>query len=249
MAEAFYRMQNEIDVRPVLPSIQAPTLVICRPDAKDIDVRHSQYLAEHIPNARLLELPGEHTLPFGPGQDALADEIEELLTGARRVPDPERVLATVMFGDIVDSTRRAAELGDRRWRDLLESFARMTRGQLHQFRGRTVKTLGDGVLATFDGPARAIGCAAAMRDAARSSFDLEVRASLHTGEVEVIGDDVGGIAVHIAARILSSAGAGELLVSNTVKDLVVGSGIEFDDRGEHDLRGVPGSWHLWAAVV
>jgi class 3 adenylate cyclase len=249
MAEAFYRMQNEIDVRPVLPSIQAPTLVICRPDAKAIDIRHSQYLAQHIPNARLLELPGEHTLPFGPGQDALADEIEELLTGARRVPDPERVLATVMFGDIVDSTRRAAELGDRRWRDLLESFARMISGQLHQFRGRTVKTLGDGVLATFDGPARAIGCAAAMRDAARSNFDLEVRASLHTGEVEVIGEDVGGIAVHIAARILSSAGAGELLVSNTVKDLVVGSGIEFDDRGEHELRGVPGSWHLWAAVV
>jgi class 3 adenylate cyclase len=249
MAEAFYRMQNEIDVRPVLPSIQAPTLVICRPDARDIDVRHSRYMAEHIPNARLLELPGEHTLPFGPGQEELADEIEELLTGARSAPDPERVLATVMFGDIVGSTKLVAELGDRRFRDLIMSFARAVNGQLQQFRGRTVKTLGDGLLATFDGPARAIGCAAAMRDIARSEFDLELRASLHTGEVEVIGSDVGGIAVHIAARILGAAGPGELLVSNTVKDLVVGSGIEFDDRGEHELRGVPGAWRLWAVVV
>ena len=249
MAEAFYRMQNEIDVRPVLPSIQAPTLVICRPDARDIDVRHSRYMAEHIPNARLLELPGEHTLPFGPGQDELADEIEEVLTGARSAPDPERVLATVMFGDIVGSTKLAAELGDRRFRDLIMSFARAVNGQLQQFRGRTVKTLGDGLLATFDGPARAISCAAAMRDIARSEFDLELRASLHTGEVEVIGNDVGGIAVHIAARILGAADPGELLVSNTVKDLVVGSGIEFDDRGEHELRGVPGAWRLWAVVV
>jgi class 3 adenylate cyclase len=248
-AAAFYRMQSEIDVRSVLPSIQAPTLVLSRPAATDIDIRHSRYLAEHIPNARLVELPGEHTLPFGPAQDEFADEIEEFLTGARRAPDPERVLATVMFGDIVGSTKLAARLGDRRWRDVLESFTRAVNGQLQRFRGRTVKTLGDGILATFDGPARAINCAAAMRDVARGQFDLELRASLHTGEVEVIGDDVGGIAVHIAARILGAADAGELLVSNTVKDLVVGSGIEFDDRGEHELRGVPGSWRLWAAVV
>ncbi len=249
MAEAFFRMQSEIDVRPVLPSIQARTLVICRPDAKDIDVRHSRYFAEHIPNARLLELPGKHTLPFGPGQDELADEIEELLTGARRAPDPERVLATVMFGDIVGSTKLAAELGDRRWRDVLESFTRAINGQLRRFRGRAVKTLGDGLLATFDGPARAINCAHAMREVALTQFDLELRASLHTGEIEVIGNDVGGIAVHIAARILGAADAGELLVSNTVKDLVVGSGIEFDDRGEHELRGVPGSWRLWAVAA
>ncbi len=248
-AEAFYRMQSEIDVRPVLPSIQAPTLVLCRPRAKDIDIRHSRYLAEHIPNARLVELPGEHTLPFGAGQDEFADEVEEFLTGARRAPDPERVLATVMFGDIVDSTKLAAELGDRRWRDLLTSYGRAVGGQLREFRGRMVKTLGDGILATFDGPARAISCAVAMRDVARSEFGLELRASLHTGEVEVIGNDVGGIAVHIAARILGAADPGELLVSNTVKDLVVGSGIEFEDRGEHELRGVPGSWRLWSVLV
>ena len=249
MAEALYRMQSEVDVRPVLPSIQTPTLVLCRPDAPDIDVRHSQYMAEHIPNARLVELPGEHTLPFGPAQDEFADEVEEFLTGARRAADPERVLATVMFGDIVGSTKLAADLGDRRWRDVLMSFARAVNGKLEQFRGRSVKTLGDGVLATFDGPARGIGCAAAMRDLARSDFGFDVRASLHTGEVEVIGNDVGGIAVHIASRILAAAAPGELLVSNTVKDLVVGSGIEFEDRGEHELRGVPGEWRLWSVLV
>jgi class 3 adenylate cyclase len=248
-AAAFYRMQNEIDVRPVLSSIQAPTLVLHRPADPNIDIRHSRYLADHIPNARLLELPGEHTLPFGPGQEGLADEVEEFLTGNRSVVDPERVLATVFFGDIVDSTRRAVELGDRRWRELLESFAIAVGRELQRFRGRAVKTLGDGVLATFDGPARAIRCGVAMRDIARSRFDLELRASLHTGEVEVIGNDIGGIAVHIGARILSAAGSGELLVSNTVKDLVVGSGIEFDDRGERELRGVPGSWRLWAVAA
>lgn len=245
-AVAFHRMQNDIDVRPVLPSIQAPTLVIHRTDDRHIDIRHSRYFAEHIPDARLLELPGSHTLPFGPGQEDLVDEIEEFLTGARRKADPERVLATVMFGDIVDSTRRASELGDRRWRDLLEAFGSRVDAQLQEFRGRAVKNLGDGVLATFDGPARAISCAHAMRDVALREFDLEVRASLHTGEIEVIGDDVGGIAVHIAARIIAAAEPGELLVSNTVKDLVVGSGIEFEDRGEQELRGVPGSWRLWA---
>jgi len=248
-AVAFYQMQSEVDVRPVLPSIQAPTLVLCRPDARDIDTRHSRYMVEHIPDARLVELPGEHTLPFGPAQEEFASEVEEFLTGTRPAPDSERVLATVMFGDIVDSTRRAAELGDRRWRDLLEAFARSVSGQLRDFRGRAVKTLGDGLLATFDGPARAISCATAMRDVARSQFNLDLRASLHTGEIEVMGDDVGGIAVHIAARILGAAGAGELLVSNTVKDLVVGSEIEFEDRGEHELRGVPGSWRLWAVAV
>jgi class 3 adenylate cyclase len=242
-------MQSDTDVRPVLPSIQAPTLVMCRPGAHDIDIRHSRYLAEHIPNARLLELPGDHTLPFGPGQEVVADEVEEFLTGARRAADPERVLATVMFGDIVGSTKLAAQLGDRRWRDLLESFTGAVQELLGRFRGRAVKTLGDGLLATFDGPARGISCAAAMRDIARADFGFEVRASLHTGEVEVIGDDVGGMAVHIAARIIGQASAGELVVSNTVKDLVVGSGIEFEDRGEHELRGVPGAWRLWSVLV
>jgi class 3 adenylate cyclase len=248
VAVANTRMHGETDVRPVLSTIQAQTLVLYRPENTFVDNRHALFLAEHIPGARLLELPGRHTLPFGPGQDRFADEIEEFLTGARHAADPERVLATVMFGDIVDSTRMAAELGDRRWRDLLESFVRVVDRELRRFRGRAVKLLGDGILATFDGPARAISCAVAMREVARSDFGLELRASLHTGEVEVIGDDVGGIAVHIGARILAEAGSGELVVSNTVKDLVVGSGIEFEDRGEHELRGVPGQWRLWAVA-
>lgn len=248
-AVANTRMHGETDVRPVLPTIQAPTLVLYRPENTFVDNRHALYLAAHIPGARLLELPGRHTLPFGPGQDRFADEVEEFLTGARHAADPERVLATVMFGDIVDSTRLAAELGDRRWRDLLESFVRVVERELRQFRGRAIKMLGDGILATFDGPARAISCAVAMRDVARDEYGFELRASLHTGEIEVIGNDVGGIAVHIGARILSEARSGELVVSNTVKDLVVGSGIEFEDRGEHELRGVPGQWRLWAVAV
>ena len=243
------RTHSETDVRPVLRAIQAPTLVMYRPENPTIDNRHALYLAERIPGARLHELPGKHTLPFGPGQDKFIEEIEEFLTGARHAADPERVLATVMFGDIVGSTRMAAELGDSRWRDLLESFVAVIERELQRFRGRAVKTLGDGILATFDGPARAISCAVAVRDVARSDFGFELRASLHTGEVEVIGNDVGGIAVHIGARILSEAGSGELVVSNTVKDLVVGSGIEFEDRGEHELRGVPGEWRLWAVAA
>ena len=248
-AVAVFRMQNEIDVRPVLPAIQAPTLVMHRPGDKNVDIRHSRYMTAHIPGARMVELPGEHTLPFGPGQDELFAEIEEFLTGARRAPDPERVLATVMFSDIVDSTSRAAALGDRRWRETLESLEGLVARHLISHRGRAVKTMGDGFLATFDGPARAIRCATAIRDVTREQFGLEVRTGLHTGEIEVIGSDVGGIGVHIGARILSTAGAGEVLVSGTVKDLVVGSGIEFEDHGEHELRGVPGRWRLWAAVV
>ncbi|HTX32069.1 MAG TPA: adenylate/guanylate cyclase domain-containing protein [Solirubrobacteraceae bacterium] len=244
-AVATSRMNGQTDVRPVLPSIQAPTLVLHRPENTFVDNRHASYLVEHIPGARSVALPGRHTLPFGPGQDEFVEEIEEFLTGARGTKEPDRVLATVMFGDIVDSTQRASELGDRRWRQLLESFTQAYDRELHRFRGHTVKALGDGVLATFDGPARAILCAAALRDLARSEFRLELRAGMHAGEVEVIGDDIGGIAVHIAARILGAAGPGELVVSGTVKDLVVGSGIEFEDRGEHELRGVPGPWHLW----
>jgi class 3 adenylate cyclase len=245
-AVAVMRMNGQTDVRAVLPSIQTPTLVLHRPENKYVDNRHSLYLAEHIPGARRLELPGRHTLPFGPGQDKFVEEIEEFLTGARHSADPDRVLATVMFGDIVDSTRRAAELGDHRWRQLLEDFTRSYERELHRFRGRTVKALGDGVLATFDGPARAIKCAEALREVARAEFGLELRAGMHTGEVDVIGSDIGGLAVHIAARVLGFAGPGELVVSNTVKDLVVGSGIPFEDRGEHELRGVPDRWRLWA---
>jgi class 3 adenylate cyclase len=196
-----------------------------------------------------VELPGGHTLPFGPGQDELVDEIQEFLTGARQAPDSERILATVMFSDIVDSTRKAAEMGDRRWRGVLESVNGSIEHELDRHRGRVVKNLGDGLLATFDGPARGIRCATAIRDSARSQFGLEVRSGLHTGEIELIGHDVGGLAVHIGARVGSVAGPGEVLVSNTVKDLVVGSGIEFEDRGEKELKGVPGSWRLWAVAA
>lgn len=245
-AIALFRMHNEIDVRPVLPSIQAPTLVLHRPDDPRIDIRHSRYIADHVPDAKLIELPGKNMLPFGPGQDELVDDLEEFLTGARHAPDPERILATVMFSDIVDSTRRAAELGDRGWRGVLESMDRSIERELQRHRGRAVKKMGDGTLATFDGPARAIRCAAAIRDAARNNFGLEVRSGLHTGEIELIGDDVGGIAVHIGARVEACAAPGEVLVSGTVKDLVVGSEISFDDRGERELKGVPGAWRLWA---
>jgi class 3 adenylate cyclase len=249
MAQAFFRMHSETDVRPVLPSIQAPTLVLHRASDQFIDIRHSRYLAEHIPDARMVELPGQGTLPFGSGQDELVGEVEEFLTGARHAPDPERILATVMFSDIVDSTRRAAEMGDRRWRGLLESIDGNIETELGRHRGRVVKKMGDGLLATFDGPARGIQCAAAIRDGALAGYGLEVRSGLHTGEIELLGTDVGGLAVHIGARVGALAGAGEVLVSNTVKDLVVGSGIVFEDRGEHELKGVPGAWRLWAATA
>ena len=248
-AMAFFRMHSEIDVRPVLPTIQAPTLVLHRPDDTYIDIRHSRYLAEHIPGARMVELTGRDTLVFSGDQNALIAEVEEFLTGARHAPDPERILATVMFSDIVDSTRRAAELGDRRWRDLLESLEDVVGRELMRFRGRAVKSMGDGFLATFDGPARGIRCAAAVRDTALSQFGVEVRSGLHTGEIEVMGDDVGGIAVHIGARVGAIAQGGEVLVSGTVKDLVVGSGIAFEDRGEQELKGVPGPWRLWAVAA
>jgi class 3 adenylate cyclase len=239
-------MNAEVDVRAVLPSITVPTLVLHRASDKFIDIRHSRYLAQHIPGASFVELPGEESLGFSGDEASELDEIEEFLTGTRPAPVPERVLATVMFSDIVDSTSRAAELGDRRWRELLVSLEGTVASELRRFRGRAVKTLGDGFLATFDGPARAIRCAMAIRDAARTEYGLEVRCGLHTGEIESIGDDVGGIAVHIGARVGAHARSGEVLVSGTVKDLVVGSGIEFADRGEHKLKGVPGTWRLWA---
>ncbi len=245
-AEKFMRMVADVDVRAVLPSIQTPTLVVHRARDQAVDIRHTRYLADHIPGARYKELPGEATLDFGRDDERLLDEVEEFLTGARRPPDPDRILATVMFSDICDSTSKAAELGDRRWRELLESINVAVRRELARFRGRAVKTLGDGFLATFDGPARAIQCAVAVHEGARSQFGVEVRSGLHTGEIELIGDDVGGIAVHIGARVLACSEPGEVLVSGTVKDLVVGSGIEFEDRGERDLKGVPGRWRLWA---
>jgi class 3 adenylate cyclase len=249
MAAKLMLMNAEVDVRAVLPSIKVPTLVLHRAEDQMIDIRHSRYLAEHIPGARLVVLPGREALSFGPAAASELDEIEEFLTGQRQAVHSERILATVMFSDIVDSTRRAAELGDRRWRDLLQSVESSVSRELARFRGRAVKTMGDGFLATFDGPARAIRCATAIRDSARSEFGLEVRSGLHTGEIELIGNDVGGIAVHIGARVGASAGPGEVLVSGTVKDLVVGSGLAFEDRGERELKGVPGRWRLFAVAA
>jgi class 3 adenylate cyclase len=242
-------MNAQVDVRAVLPSIQAPTLVLHRAETTFVDRRHALYLAEHIPGARLVELPGSEVITFGADDDRLLDEVEEFLTGARHSADTDRVLATVMFSDIVDSTSRAADLGDRRWRQLVESLGSSTMSVLQRFRGRPVKTMGDGFLATFDGPARAIGAAVAVREMVRSEFGLDVRTGLHTGEIEVMGQDVGGIAVHIGARILACAEPGEVVVSGTVKDLVVGSGLEFEDRGERELRGVPGRWRLFAVAA
>ena len=190
-------------------------------------------------------MEGFDHVPYAGAQDALLDEIQELLTGIRPAPEPDRVLATVLFTDIVGSTERAAELGDRRWRELLEAYYSLARRQLERFRGRELDTAGDGLYAAFDGPACAIRCAVAIRDDARS-IGLEVRAGLHTGECEVIGEKMGGIAVHIGARVAATAGSGEVLVSSTVKDLVVGSRIEFEDRGLHSLKGIPGEWRLFA---
>jgi class 3 adenylate cyclase len=237
---------GETDVRDVLPSIAAPTLVLHRRDDPVIDVRHSRYLAEHIPGARYVELEGgDNLLVVGDGDRILA-EVERFLTGTHTPPEPDRVLATVMFTDIVASTETAARLGDRAWRELLARHDELSRAQLARFRGRAVKSLGDGFLATFDGPARAIRCALELREAVRE-LGVELRAGLHTGECEAIGEDVGGLAVHIGARVGALAAPREVLVSNTVKDLVVGSGIDFADRGEHALKGVPGTWRLWAA--
>jgi class 3 adenylate cyclase len=241
-----FEMAGEMDVRHVLPSIAVPTLVMHRRDDRLIDVRHSRYLAEHIPGARYVELQGQDNLLVVGDANGLLAETEQFLTGTHTPPEPDRVLATVMFTDIVGSTETAARLGDSAWRSLLARHDELTHEQLVRHRGRPVKSLGDGVLATFDGPARAIRCALALRDAVRE-LGIELRAGLHTGECEAIGDDVGGLAVHIGARVGALASPREVLVSGTVKDLVVGSGIGFADRGEHSLKGVPGTWRLWAA--
>jgi class 3 adenylate cyclase len=248
-AIAWYRMTTEIDIRHVLPAIRVPTLVCHVAGDRLFDVRGARYMAERIPGANYVELAGQDSL-FGavPGKsDALVDEIEEFLTGHRGAPEIDRVLATVLFTDMVSSTERASELGDRRWRDVLDSHDSISRREVERFRGRLVNTTGDGVLATFDGPARAISCARAIGDEV-VKLGVEIRAGLHTGEVELRGEDVGGIAVNLAARVMGKAGPGEVLASSTVKDLVVGSGIEFEDRGSHELKGVPGEWRLYAVA-
>ncbi len=246
-AAALVRMNSYIDVRDVLPTIRVPTLVLHRTGDHDVNVAEGRYLASKIPGAKFVELAGDdHWIAAG-DVDALADEIEEFLTGTRPVPEPDRVLATVLFTDIVGSTQRAVELGDRRWRDLLGAHDAAVRRELDRFRGREVDTAGDGFLASFDGPARAVRCAISAGDALRD-LGVEIRAGVHTGECEVDGPKIRGIAVHTGARIASLAGPGEVLVSQTVKDLVSGSGLAFEDRGLHELKGVPGEWRVYAAV-
>jgi class 3 adenylate cyclase len=247
MLAQLVRMFFDIDVRDVVPSVHVPTLVLHRKRDRLVNVRNGRWLAEHLPNARLVELPGDDHVMWYEDVERTLGEIQEFLTGARQAAEPKRMLATVLFTDIVDSTRKAAELGDQRWRDVLEGHQRVVREALSSFDGREVKSTGDGFLATFDGPGRAIHCARAILDSSEP-LGILVRAGLHTGELEVMGDDIGGIAVHIAARVSAQAGPGEVLVSRTVKDLVAGSGIEFSDRGVHTLKGVPDTWHLLAVV-
>jgi class 3 adenylate cyclase len=245
-AKAWLRMIREIDVREALPQIRVPTLLVHRTGDRAVDVESSRYAAGRIPGARLVELPGGDNLTFVGDSEAVAAEIEEFLTGSVTPPVPDRVLATILFTDIAGSTERAAEVGDHRWRELLGRHDTLARAQLERYWGREVKMTGDGLLATFDGPARAVTCAAAISREVRA-LGLAVRAAVHTGEVELRDGDIGGIAVHIASRVMGLARPNEVLVSSTVKDLVAGAEIRFEDRSVQSLRGVPGQWHLFAA--
>jgi class 3 adenylate cyclase len=245
-AMALMSSYMDIDVRPALPLVHIPTLVMHRTGDRMVAVAHGHYLAEHIDGARLVELQGTDHFWWTEDADQILDEVEEFLTGVRSVPSADRVLASVMFTDIVDSTRRAVELGDREWRLLLNRHDALAERQVKRHGGRLVKMTGDGVLATFDGPARSVRCARAISDGAQA-LGVEVRAGVHTGEVELRGDDIAGLGVNIASRIEALAQPGEVLVSRTVTDLVAGSGLEFEDRGEYDLKGVPGRWQLFAA--
>ena len=244
-AIALMDLYREMDVRAILPAIDVPTLVLHRSGDRMISSAQGRYLAETIPSARYIELRGEDHLPFAGDFDPLLEEVEEFLVGSRGAGESERALATILFTDIVGSTEKAAQLGDRGWRQLLERHDAAVRRQLSRHRGREVKTMGDGFLATFDGPARAIRCARAVQDEV-AGLGIEVRAGIHTGEVELIGDDVGGMAVNIGARIGALADPGEVLVSSTVRELVVGSGLEFSERGVEKLKGAPGEWRLFA---
>lgn len=243
------RMNSEIDARHILPAIRTPTLILHRVGDARVTIDAGRYLAEHIPGAKFIELPGTNHIPFGEPRvvDRICDEIEEFLTGSRHEIEPDRVLATVLFTDIAGSTERAVALGDRQWRALLDRHDQAVREQFARFRGHEVKNLGDGFLATFDGPARAVRCATAISQSVEP-LGISVRSGLHTGEIELKRDDIGGIAVHIAARVADLAQPGESLVSSTVRDLVAGSGLRFADRGLHALRGLPEQVHLYTVL-
>jgi class 3 adenylate cyclase len=245
--QARFHSLLEGDLRALLPLIQAPTLILHRPDFQLIPIEHGRYLAEHITGAKLVELPGTDGTLIWETPELALDLIEEFLTGVRRTAEPTRMLATVLFTDIVGSTQQASRLGDRRWRELLNVHDDLARRLVEEFGGQLVKTTGDGILATFDGPGRGIGCAAAVKDEL-GGIGLHVRAGLHTGEVERRDGDVGGIAVHIAARVMAAAEAGEILTSRTVRDLVVGSDVVLQDRGSQPLKGVEGNWQLFAVI-
>jgi class 3 adenylate cyclase len=247
-ALALARMNTEIDVRNVLPAIRVPTLILHRTGDLDSNIEEGRYIAARIPDAKFLELPGPDHLPWVGDQGEVVDEIEEFLTGIRPASEPDRVLATVLFTDIVGSTERAASLGDKAWGDVLEQHDASVRRELTHFRGQEISTSGDGFFATFDGPARAVRCAVAIRDRLRES-GLEVRAGVHTGECERMGDNIGGLAVHIGSRVAGLAAPGEVLASSTVKDLVSGSGIVFEDRGAHPLKGIPGEWRVFRVAA
>ena len=242
------RMNREIDVRPILPAVRVPTLILHRSGDRLTHVGQGKYLAEQILGARMREMPGEDHAWTAGDSDSVIDEIEEFLTGSRHDPEPDRVLATVLFTDIAGSTERAAALGDRRWRELLQQHHAMVRRKISEYRGREIDTAGDGFLMSFDGPARGVRCANAIIDDARK-LGLEVRAGLHTGECEIMGEKLSGLAVHIGARVAANASAGEVLVSSTVKDLVAGSGLRFDDRGIRTLKGIPGEWRIFALAA
>lgn len=246
-AVALLRMNTQIDIRAILPTISVPTLVIHRTGDLDVNVEEGRWLAEQIAGARFVELSGDDHLPWVGDQDAILDEIQEFLTGVRPILESDRVLSTLLFTDIVSSTELADRLGDRAWIELLERHHAMVRRELTRFRGHEVDTAGDGFFATFDGPARAIRCALNVVEAGHQ-LGIKIRAGLHTGEIEVTGPKIGGIALHIGSRVAATAKPSEVLVSSTVKDLVAGSRIRFVDRGTHVLKGVPGEWHLFAAT-
>ena len=244
-AVTLLRMALDTDARGVLSVITVPTLILHKAGDPFTGPEHGRYLAENIPQARYVELDGTDHLFFAEGSNRLVAEIQEFLTGVREAGEPDRVLATVLFVDVVGSTELAAKVGDQRWRDLLQSFYAAVRAELGRFRGTEIDTAGDGLFASFDGPARAIRCARSICTAARP-LGMKVRVGIHTGECELIGGKIGGIAVHIGARVAALAQSGEILVSNTVRDLVVGSGLQFEERGAHRLKGVPGTWPLYA---